>query len=376
MSDVDGAELRAGLTELFAAPFDGPHDDGAFNMLALGIFAWQYSRIPAYAAFCERRGRTPAELQHWMDVPAVPTAAFKEVALVAGDAASADAVFRTSGTTRGAEQRGSHYVLDTALYHDSLIASFEACVLPDGAAPLMVSLMPPATQLRDSSLAHMIDTVMQRLGAPGSTHCAGVDNGIDHERLATVLSGAETAATPVCLLGTSFAYVHWLDHLRDTGATFRLPPGSRLMDTGGYKGHGRHVAESELRDMYGTLLAIPASHCVNEYGMTEMLSQFYDSSLRDASLGRTGIRRKLAPPWVRTRVVHPETLEPVAHGHEGLLQHFDAANMNSIMAIQTEDIAVAEAGGFRLLGRAAGATPRGCSIAMDLLLEAVAERSR
>lgn len=376
MRDVDGAELRADLAELFTAPFEGPHDDDAFNAIALRIFAWQYSRIPVYAAFCDRRDRAPARVQHWTQIPAVPTAAFKEVALVAGDAAAARAVFRTSGTTRGAEQRGTHYVLDTALYHESLVANFTACVLPDGASPLMVSLMPPATQLRDSSLAHMIDTLMQRLGATGSAHCAGVDNGIDHDRLETVLRNAENAGMAVCLLGTSFAYVHWLDHLQDAGVTFRLPPGSRLMDTGGYKGHGRQVAETELRGLYDQLLGIPDSHCVNEYGMTEMLSQFYDSSLRDAASGRTGSRRKLVPPWVRTRVVDPESLEPVAHGREGLLQHFDTANMNSLMAIQTEDVATADGDGFRLLGRAPGATPRGCSIAMDMLLDAAGERSR
>jgi hypothetical protein len=79
------------------------------------------------------------------------------------------------------------------------------------------------------------------------------------------------------------------------------------------------------------------------------------------------------PPWVRTRVVDPESLEPAAAGPAGLLQHFDLANVGSVMAIQTEDLGVAVDDGFRLLGRAPGATPRGCSIAMDLLLEAVDE---
>jgi hypothetical protein len=31
---------------------------------------------------------------------------------------------------------------------------------------------------------------------------------------------------------------------------------------------------------------------------------------------------------------------------------------------------------FELIGRAPGATPRGCSIAMDVLLDAIAERQR
>lgn len=376
MHDVDGADLRSTLAGLFAAPFDGPHDDDAFNAVALRVFASQYERNAPYAAFCSRRGRTPGNVAHWTAIPAVPTAAFKEVELVAGDPAVAEAVFRTSGTTRGAEKRGVHYVMDLSLYHASLIPSFAACVLPDGADLMMLSLVPPAAAMPDSSLAHMIDVVMDRLGSAGSAHCASVADGIDHARLTGMLREAERGATPVCLLGTSFAFVHWLDELTRTGERFRLPTGSRLMDTGGYKGHGRRVDEAVLRDTYSDMLGLPSTHCVNEYGMTEMLSQFYDSALRDALAGREDVRRKLLPPWVRTRVVDPETLEPLPPGEQGLLQHFDLANAGSVMAIQTEDIAVAEAGGFRLLGRAPGAVPRGCSIAMDLLLDAVQARRR
>jgi hypothetical protein len=149
------------------------------------------------------------------------------------------------------------------------------------------------------------------------------------------------------------------------------------MDTGGYKGRSREVAEDELRRLYHELLGIPLTHCVNEYGMTEMCSQFYDSSLRDHVRGRERDRRKIVPPWVRTRVVDPETLLPVAEGTTGLLQHFDLANVNSVMAIQTEDLGFAAGDdGFQLLGRVPGASPRGCSIAMDLLLEAVETQRR
>lgn len=376
MRDVDGVALRATLADLFTTPFDAPVEDDTFNDVALRVFAYQYERNAPYAAYCDRRGRTPVTVAHWTHVPAVPTAAFKEVTLATGAPAGAEAVFRTSGTTRGPEKRGVHYVMDVSLYHLSLIPNFAACVLPDGAQPLMVSLMPPAREMPDSSLAHMIDVVMERLGAEGSVHCASVEHGLDTARLARTLRDAESTGAPVCLLGTSFAYVRWLDELSAGGERFRLPAGSRLMDTGGYKGHGREVDEFSLRALYAELLGVPETHCVNEYGMTEMLSQFYDSTLRDAVVGRERDRRKIGPPWVRTRIVDPESLEPVAAGQSGLLQHFDVANAGSVMAIQTEDVAVAADAGFHLLGRAAGATPRGCSIAMDLLLDAADSRRR
>jgi hypothetical protein len=61
---------------------------------------------------------------------------------------------------------------------------------------------------------------------------------------------------------------------------------------------------------------------------------------------------------------------PLPPGGIGLLQHFDVANAGSVLAIQTEDLGVQVTDGFTLLGRATGAAPRGCSIAMDELLAA------
>jgi hypothetical protein len=373
MRDPDGRALRSMLVDLFGNPIDEPLDDDAFNRAALRVFAYQFAHNAPYAAFCQRRERTPATVEHWTDVPAVPTAAFKEVALTAGDAAGAEAVFRTSGTTQGVEKRGVHHVLDLAIYHFSLIPNFAGCMLPDGAELQMLSLIPPSSELPDSSLSHMVAVLLDRLGAPGSAFYASASHGIDDQRLAARLRDAEADGTPVCVLGTSFAFVHWLDRLADRAQRFALPDGSRLMDTGGYKGRSRELDEHELLAMYSRLLGIPASHCVNEYGMTEMCSQFYDSTLRDhvRGRGRQHERRKIVPPWVRTRVVDPESLRPLPDGATGLLQHFDLANAGSVMAIQTEDVGVMVDGGFRLLGRAPGAMPRGCSIAMDILLEAV-----
>jgi hypothetical protein len=376
MRDPHARPLRSILVDLFRQPIDEPIDDDAFNRTALRVFRYQYARNSAYAAFCARRERDPDHVDHWTLIPAVPTAAFKEVPLITGRPGRAEAVFRTSGTTAGPEKRGVHYVLDISLYHFSLIPNFAACVLPDGAELRLLSLIPSGAELPDSSLSHMVSVLVDRLGAPASGFFASASHGIGDERIAAALAAAEADAAPVGLLGTSFAFVHWLDRVAARGERYDLPAGSRLVDTGGYKGRSREVDADEMRRRYHAMLGVPPSHCINEYGMTEMCSQFYDSSLRDDVRGRARGRVKLVPPWVRTRVVDPETLEPLAPGATGLLQHFDLANLNSVMAIQTEDTGFAVDGGFHLLGRASGATPRGCSIAMDVLLEAIAEHRR
>jgi hypothetical protein len=365
-------DITSALTAAFARPAEQPLEDVAFDRLARRIFEFQFARNSPYAAYCERRGCTPDRVQHWTEIPAVPTAAFKEVALIAGRPELADAVFRTSGTTQGHERRGTHYIVDIALYHGALLPHFAAMVLPDGVRPAMLSLVPRPREMPDSSLAHMIATVIEGLGSAGSGWYASVARGIHEAELRQALQEAEQRGEAVCLLGTSWAFVHWIDATRAAGARYRLPAGSRLMDTGGFKGRSREISSEAMRRAALELLEIADTHCVNEYGMTEMCSQFYEAALRDHIRQRTGSpRRMVAPAWVRTRVMEPETLQPAEPGRPGLLCHYDLANAGSVMVVQTEDLGEAvEGGGFRVLGRASGATPRGCSLAMEELLAA------
>jgi hypothetical protein len=61
-------------------------------------------------------------------------------------------------------------------------------------------------------------------------------------------------------------------------------------------------------------------------------------------------------------VISPETGREVTDGETGLLQVFDLANVFSVQAIQTEDLAARRGVGFELIGRATAAEPRGCSL--------------
>jgi hypothetical protein len=99
-----------------------------------------------------------------------------------------------------------------------------------------------------------------------------------------------------------------------------------------------------------------------------MCSQFYDDAIRNHVGGHKRDRTKVGPPWVRSAVVSPETLERVPRGKRGLLRHLDLANVGSVSALQTEDLGVEIGEGFEVVGRASGAEIRGCA----LLLEQVA----
>jgi hypothetical protein len=183
------------------------------------------------------------------------------------------------------------------------------------------------------------------------------------------------------LAGTAFAFVHLLDrvrssdgHARVAGASWALPAGSRVMETGGFKGRSREVPREVLRVELARHFSVPETSVVNQYGMTELGSQFYDSTLLDPA----GPRRKLVPPWTRVRFVDSESGRDVRPGAIGMIVIQDLANTGSIAALQTADLGRAvlddsgEAIGFDVLGRATGAEARGCSIATDVMLEASA----
>lgn len=333
--------------------------DGAarfpFEAWALRVFAHQFARNAPYRAFCERRGVTPGTVGAWDDVPPVPTAAFRRSDLACG---APEAVFRTSGTTGGPEARGQHPVPHLDLYRASALTACAHFLLPDGVRLRALFLLPPPAERPDSSLVRMCAWVGDVL-ATGTEWFAGAD-GLHVSRLDERLRAAEACGEAVLLAGPTAAFVR----LFDAASPVRLGPGSRLMDTGGAKGMTRPLSRAGFLRACWTQLGIAGYFCVNEYGMTELCSQRYDSVLRDRFAGRSlDGRRLVAPPWLRTRVLDPDTLEPVAAGQVGLLCHHDLANAGSVSAVLTEDLGRTVADdGIALAGRVSGAPPRGCGM--------------
>jgi hypothetical protein len=236
----------------------------------------------------------------------------------------------------------------------------------------ILSLIPPASLQPDSSLATMLSFAVDAFGASGSASFAGADASIDAAAFHRALVRAAADDVPVWVAGTAFALVHWLDVARARGWKVALPPGSRLMETGGFKGRSREVPRPALYELLHERLGVPIGRMVNEYGMTELLSQFYEPVLRaggQANASDLARRHHVGPPWVRTRVLDPTTLVPCPVGVPGLLSHMDLANLGSVAAVLTADMGVAVEGGFRVLGRAPGAEPRGCSLALEELLD-------
>lgn len=361
-------EARALDSEILAA-IAAWHERGeelegrAFDDLALRIFAHQLRYNRPYARYCERLGVTLGSLpSSWETIPAVPAPAFKEAAIATFDLAGAGLVFETSGTTDG--RSGRHYLENSALYDAALLAGFDRFVLHDGAALRYLNLVPNPQESPHSSLGYMMARVAQTRG-DGKTGWYLRDGRLLFDSFSNDLQEAVTQRRPVCLATTAFALVHVLDAMEAANLRVALPDGSRVMETGGFKGRTREVTREDLYRRAGDRLGIGSEQIVAEYGMTELSSQYYDGLAR-----RDGVatRRKSSPPWLRVRVVGPDR-RTLSLGEIGSLLHVDLANRSSCLAIQTEDLGVAHRDGFVLLGRSLGAEPRGCSLDAEELKE-------
>jgi hypothetical protein len=339
-------------------------DEARFASLALELFAYQFAQCPPYRRFCERRGRTPDCVTDWREIPAVPAGAFKEMALRSFPAEREAHVFRTSGTST--ERRGALHLDTLELYEASLLPSFRRGVLPDrapGERTRLRVLAPSPAETPDSSLSQMFGVVLRELGDAASGF--DVEHGaLQIDGLVGALEAAAADGVAVALCGTAFALVHLLDALAERRVRIPLAVNSRVMETGGFKGRAREMPREALYASIEHALGVAPARIVNQYGMTELGSQFYDSVLCEPAHPR----RKIAPPWTRVRLVDPETGDDAAPGAPGVVTILDLANTGSVLAIQTADLGRAKDDGFEVIGREPGAEARGCSIAADEML--------
>lgn len=328
-----------------------------FGPLVVEAARLQAARIPAYRRICDSLGIDPTQLDDWRQIAPVPTLAFKRERFCVE---AAKVVFRSSGT--GVSGRSEHHQPWPELYDLAVDRSFPGASLPAPAPVSMLSLIPPPALVPDSSLSHMIARVMHQWGGASSVSVAGA-GGVDCERGRIWLERAASSPQPVLILATAFALVELLDYAEAQSWRVSLPAGSVLWETGGYKGRSRELNRRELGQMVLDRLGINPTQIVREYGMSELSSQLYASTLSGGDP-----ERYEAPPWVRVRVLDPATLEDTATGETGLVSVVDLANAGSAVHVLTEDLGrLDQQGRLELLGRAAEAELRGCSLTAEAL---------
>lgn len=342
-----------------------------FESLALEIARFQARHVPGFQRLVDERG---AVLDRVEAIPAVPTEAFRHTR-VAVHPPDLDVVrFQTSGTTG---KPGLHVMRSTATYRALALRGGALALTCNGAGrQVVVALAPQPNAESSSSLALMMRLFMEEFdgralkadptGASFDPICGGRwllgVGGIDVAGIRRAALVASQRQESLLVLATSFALVMLLDAL--AGARVPAPKGTVVMQTGGYKARTRSISPQKLRAAVARAFRIPPEQVIGEYGMTELTSQLYEGTLPEGGLrGPPGLY--LEPPWLRVTPVDPVNLKPVAPGEVGIARFVDLGNVDSAVAIVTQDLVRRHPAGIELLGRRVGASPRGCSLAAE-----------
>ncbi|NOX98820.1 MAG: hypothetical protein GXP30_03660 [Verrucomicrobia bacterium] len=332
---------------------DASNDDSHFNSLALEVFRFQYQHNQPYQQWCQHLGiDDPSGLTTWQEIPAVPTSAFKDsgLALNCFPPDSLNTIFKTSGTTSDQQRRGEHGFYSVDLYEHSILTAWQQLKLPENLPGLF--LTQTAQDAPESSLTHMMEVISSVYPTTDlNPFFVSPSGDLDSSRF---IHACQSLNQPVLILGTALAFLNLIEDKQASSPTLHLPLGSRLFETGGYKGSGRNLEKSTFYEDLSRNFFVSAKDIINEYSMTELSSQFYTHGLELPHIG---------PHWTRVQVIDPETRKAVSPEQTGHLQILDLANLGSVACIRTEDLAIATAApaSFHLVGRDPSALPRGCS---------------
>lgn len=315
--------------------------EGGFADRALEVFRYQFEHNPAYRNYCEALGRTPENVSDWQEIPAVPTDVFKlpNTAMRCFPAAEVKGFFLTSGTTR--EVKGKHEYCDLELYEAAIKGGWRELGLPEIRKPWFFSQR--VQDAPHSSLVRMFDLLDQDgewlIDAEGN-----------------LTGGNFSPEDAAAVLGTSLALLRFCEESEPV----KLLEGSWIFETGGSKGLRKSHTPAEVRQRLAHHFSLPESRILNEYGMTELFSQFYKWGNAEEHQG---------PSWTAIRVIDVFSGKPAARGEVGYLEIIDLANLDTVSAIRTQDLAIATGErSFILIGRDPAAVVRGCSRGVDEVL--------
>jgi len=329
-----------------------------FNGLCLRMFALHYEVNAIFREFCEAKKLRPGDVGRWQDIPLVYNDMFKTNLVASFPLENAVMGCLTGGTT-SLTQRGRIFRDEDGkkLVFSANRVMTGSYLFPDFAEGkrCRILILAPSPELAPSmGMAIGMDQTRQAFGTPDSEFLLG-KTGIDVKRLLKALREAEGSGVPVALIGATSAYVYFFQACRRKKMRFRLPPGSRVCDGGGYRGRFGPVSRADYYALVDEILGVPESHCVNVLGEAETATNLFDDALRRKVKGLPARKRtRPVPPWSRVLAMNVDTLRPLPDGEVGLLAHWDLANVPTVLAIITDNLGYTTDGGTgcEMVGRA------------------------
>lgn len=271
-------------------------------------------------------------------------------------------VFRTSGTTGSTRGEVRYSKLGLELKRLAISLGARRHVIPDQDPPVVLRFVPPEEEAPEMAIAYDMARIEESCGHPELSAPVMGPGGVDMDLLVSRLDAAVAEGLPVVMVGGTFAYVNICDALLEQGRSWRLPPGSRVFDGGGFKGRSRVMSVRELRATLTRVFGIEEHGFGNLFGMTELACQLYDAS--DEPVGPLGERPKGSRPWGGPRVRAAGSRELLERGR-GLLEVVDLCLIDRPAVLLTGDAAIAHPDGVAVAGRVAGSAGRGCSLSLD-----------
>jgi hypothetical protein len=306
------------------------------NAFCLELFHFQAENNPVYHQFIKAIGKstTATDLS---EIPFLPISFFKTHKIISGNSQPAE-VFFSSGTT-GTEQ-SQHFVADPSFYLENTVRNF-GYFYGHPSEYTFLALLPGYVDRPGSSLIRMVDHFIT-LGSGGFYPD-------DHAGLLNAIEIASTGNKKIILWGVTYALLDFAEYIQKND--FNLPQ-VIVMETGGMKGKRKEMIREEV---HKTLMAsFKTGFIHSEYGMTELFSQAYSPG--------EGLFHSPPVMKILTRnVTDPMDILPA--GRSGAINIIDAANVDSISFIATDDLGkIHDDESFEILGRTDNSDVRGCNL--------------
>ncbi len=303
-----------------------------FERVALEVYYYQIENCKVYRDFVNQLNwPAPTCIQ---EIPFLPIEFFKTHTLLS-ESKKTEIIFKSSGT---GGTRSTHYVADKSLYTQSFNKHYQEFIGP-AKDQVILALLPSYIEQGDSSLVYMVDDLIKQTNNPLSGFILN-DMGSIVERYLSALR----LKKKVVIFGVSYALLD----LAEKGFDFSK---ALIIETGGMKGKRKELTKTELHRRLRK--GLNCDYISSEYGMTELLSQFYSD--KDEVFSTTNL----------IKVFIRETNDPFSYtigGKTGGINIVDLANIYSCSFIATQDLGKAVENGFQIMGRFDNSDVRGCNL--------------
>jgi len=312
-------------------------DEQAFTALCLEIFQYQAKENLVYAAYLKALGTNTKAVKELWQIPFLPISFFKAHKVICKHAKPIQ-VFESSGTT--GTQTSKHYVSDLDFYQVISQRIFERFYGKLGGFGIL-ALLPSYLERNNSSLIYMVQHFINQSNKNSGFYLHDIDALI--ERLREGIEGKEK----LLLIGVTFA-------LLDLAEKYEIDLSSVIvMETGGMKGRREEMIREEVHEVLKSSFNLRKVH--SEYGMTELLSQFYSDG--------EGLFKN--PEWAKiiTREVN-DPFSKESNRETGIINVIDLANIDSCCFIETKDLGKLNSRNqyFEVKGRLDYSEVRGCNL--------------